>query len=362
MVSSSQRLSWTSGLSKSLLWATVIALAVYSCACPRPPRQLSHDRAEIDLLNFDVHLPATVGRQTFALREFEIWLSTSGIQTSLNVLLTLPCLVSQLLVPFGLHLFNTNRPMYIYSYALTAVQKYCPDARNFLHAAKDLAAKWRSAEPQIHRIPLPYSLWRAMISLACSLRWFGFAAATYIAFKAPARIGEVLRLVRSNVVLPTDLLQPSLDRIFVCISAPKSRHRGGALVQHVSIVGNEAVVFLTSLLRDLAPADRVYPLSASAYRRRWDELLKLLAVREASACTPGSLRGGGAVHLYMTGMSIQDLVWRMRLKQMHTLSHYVQEVAALASLASQPQECREAIKAASSFFDFILLSCSQCDT
>ena len=65
--------------------------------------------------------------------------------------------------------------------------------------------------------------------------------------------------------------------------------------------------------------------------------------------TPGSLRGGGAVHLYHQGVPIADLLWRLRLKQVTTLENYLQETAASTStvFSSLPEAAKANVRSCS---------------
>ena len=90
--------------------------------------------------------------------------------------------------------------------------------------------------------------------------------------------------------------------------------------------------------------------SFSVFRRRWDHLLRILQVPASVKATPGGLRGGGAVSAYRKNISIQNLVWRMRIKHIVTLEAYLQEVAALSLLTDLSDDCRRSIQAARSLF------------
>lgn len=89
------------------------------------------------------------------------------------------------------------------------------------------------------------------------------------------------------------------------------------------------------------------------YRKRWDILLEVLSVDPALRLTPGGLRGGAAVYHYRAGRAINDVLWRLRLRNQQTLESYLQEVAALNTLASMSSTSRSSIKEFSSIFPFL---------
>ena len=180
--------------------------------------------------------------------------------------------------------------------------------------------------------------------------WSRWAGCTAIAFTAPGRIGEVLRATRGCLVLPSDDLGEHLDRALLRVERPKSGLRGGARVQHMTIVGVRWVRLLELAFGALPTDCKVYPFSDSMYRSRWDLLLASLGVPATMPVTPGGLRGGGAVSQYMGGTHIADLLWSMRLKDTTSLAHYVQEVTAVSSLRALPAKSRTAIATADALF------------
>ncbi len=71
-------------------------------------------------------------------------------------------------------------------------------------------------------------------------------------------------------------------------------------------------------------------------------LAELLVPKELNV-TPGGTRGGGAVAAYIKGVHMQDLLWKMRLRQQRTLESYLQECAAQTLLARLPDASRKKI-------------------
>ena len=185
-------------------------------------------------------------------------------------------------------------------------------------------------------------------------RW---AAVTIAAFYGIARIGEVLEASRLHLLLPGDHFS-DLKACFLRLEGPKSSSRGGARVQHLRIDEPTAVLFLEKVFGDTAAQDRLYPLSSSAYRSRWNLVLEMLGLPSKLDLTPGGLRGGGAVWAYHRGIGIPDIQWRMRLKHQQTLAFYLQEVAALNSMLEAGPDARHAVFAAASFFPFLVSSTS----
>ena len=123
-------------------------------------------------------------------------------------------------------------------------------------------------------------------------------------------------------------------------------------MQHICIKDVDFSLFLERVYAQVPPDDLLYNGSPASFRKRWDELLKTLSVPKSLRLTPGGLRGGGAVKAYLEGLSIQDLMWRMRVRHAVTLESYLQEVAALSAMSSLPRECR--VTAAGVFYQAAL--------
>lgn len=218
-----------------------------------------------------------------------------------------------------------------------------------------MAANWRLLEPTVHRPPLPTVLVHAMIVLSFMLGWRRWAGVTLTAFHAPGRIGEVLRACRADLLLPSDNLYETKDRALLHVASPKSRYRGGALSQHMSVVGPLLVAYLQAIFGELPRSLPLYPFSPSTYRKRWEFLLSRLLITSGKF-KPGGLRGGGAVSLYLADMPIADIQWRMRLKQQATLGHYIQEVVALTSMSDATDAARREVSSCARLFEPIARS------
>ena len=240
------------------------------------------NRKDHDIVTHQLFLPSTLKRHAAALEAFQVWLLSEGVDSSIESLLLAPPLLVQLLCAFGVGLFRSMRPLYIYLYTLTALQHAQPSLRQLTQPAWALAAKWRAIEPTCHRAPIPVALFRAMTVLSIFLGWFDVAVVLMLTYLCPARIGEILRVTRDMIVTPTDLLQPELGKIFVRIAAPKTRFRGGAAVQHATLCDPDAVMFCSAFLDSLKSSDKIFRFGPATIRKRFGSLLGMLGIRRGS--------------------------------------------------------------------------------
>ena len=141
--------------------------------------------------------------------------------------------------------------------------------------------------------------------------------------------------------------------IYLRLEAPKSSYRRGSKVQHLKVDDPVAMDIIALAFSDLPDDALLFPLSPASYRFRFDRCLRTLDISSSCSLTPGGLRGGGAVAAYHRGITVPQIQWMMRLAHVHTLGHYLQEVAALASLNEASHEARQRVKTASELFPLL---------
>ncbi len=125
-------------------------------------------------------------------------------------------------------------------------------------------------------------------------------------------------------------------------------------IQHLSIYDVQFIRFLEKVFRDSTADEPIYYGSPSVFRRRWDRILKVLAIDGHVHLTPGGVRGGGAVFAFETGTALPLLLWRMRLKHMATVEHYLQEVSASMVVPELPAHSRHRIRMFADFYQVLL--------
>jgi hypothetical protein len=314
-------------------------------AVKRPAAATATDLRAVSLLT-----PQTRQLHMKALDAFAVWLQRNGVKVDVPVLILCPLAIDALVESYVASLYADSAPLYVYPMTVTGLQNLAPSLKKVLHKSWKLASTWSALEPAEHRRPLPVALFRALVVASFVAGWGRFAAASMIAFLGPARIGEVLRSCRSSLVLPCDVLFDPADKLYLQVIAPKSRFRGGSATQHVSVTGLAEVAFIAHILGALPGDAKLYTLSDGAFRKRWDVLLHRLGVPAELGFTPASLRAGGTVFAYNAGVSINDLMWRLRLQNLRTLNHYLQEVATATSLRTVQPACRENIAAAAALY------------
>eukprot|EP00438_Fugacium_kawagutii_P014015 Skav204090 [mRNA] locus=scaffold3129:371114:378324:+ [translate_table: standard] len=319
------------------------------------PRHRNHVPRDLGELR-DVTLvePATSALQFRVYQAFRRWLETKLSSQAREEIMLSPTLLVYVLQSYGYFLFGSGKALYEFRHLLVVMQQSYPWIRQHMSPAWMLVTKWESLQPIQHRKPLHAVLFKAMVSMGLLKGWTRWTATLILGFEGIARISEVLRALRGDLVLPMDQFESSGSFAFLKVSNPKTKRRGRGRVQHLKLRNPEAIRFLEKSLGSLAPSLSLFPFSAAAFRARWDQLLDELLLPKTGRPTPASIRGGGAILAYQRGEPIQDIMWRMRVTNQRTLEHYLQEMAADAVLSRLPLTCKSKIRSAAALFQILL--------
>ncbi|CAE7429857.1 CALS7 [Symbiodinium sp. CCMP2592] len=301
---------------------------------------------------FDVDL---VDRQTQVLRTrvwdaFVGWLKELLSEGTILSLFSCPPLLALVLRDYADELYQVGAPLGTYRQLLAYSQRRLPLLRPHLKPAWEMATRWEELQPVLHRTPMPEVVLKAMVGIALALKWSRWASVTMAIFYAINRPGELLKAKRRHVLTPTDLLDPNHGWMYFRIKKPKSRRRA-ARIQHSKLSDPAALRFLTAFFETVGRGELLYPGSAGVYRRRWDRILSILGISPQLKLTPASLRAGGAIAAFQHGCSVQDLLWRMRLRSLATLEFYLQEMSAFSILPKLNERTRKRILAAAAIYD-----------
>ena len=131
--------------------------------------------------------------------------------------------------------------------------------------------------------------------------------------------GEVLNARRGHLQLPDARLPDGTDDEFLHIGDPKTRRF--ARHQHTRIDDPVVVAALRAVFGELLPAEHLLDVPASGFRRRWDAICECPGLNHSRpyGLTPACLRGSGATHLYKDRVSIPDIAWMGRWRQIRNL-------------------------------------------
>ena len=322
---------------------------------PGPRRKGQIKKRDIDLLDNTL----LVRPGTHALGEriwfgFQRWALRQISEEAFLALSSSPETLSELIVLFGRQLYGDGQSLYLLRQLITFVQRAHPSWRSRLGTAWQLVGRWESLEPNAHRAPMPYVVYQALFVFGLLKGWLHWTGVLCLMFEGICRPGEVINASRSDLLLPKDLVVENPHAVYLRIGRPKPGRRGIGLVQHTKITTPGVANFLTKVFGRVKRSDRLWDGSASAFRTRWDFALKTLGVPLNIGLVPASLRGGGAVKSYRLDEDIHGLMWKMRLKSIETLRHYLQEVGADSTFAELSTNTRHVIQRFCSIYPLLL--------
>lgn len=237
---------------------------------PRPQRDQGPCATDLELV--DTVQPATRLLQAKVLAKFDRWLRRQLGDEMVQSFELCPKLRLPLLRAFGNELYRSGQAMYLFRHLVVCLQQQFPGERSLMAPAWDLLTRWEIAEPVTHRPPMPRKVADAFISLALAWGWHRWALVTGLAYHGAMRIGEPLRAVRADLVLPQEACLTE-DVCFLCVRSPKPGRRGRA-----KITDPLTVQFAAAVKQHMDPMATLYPASASSYRRRWDRIAATLSM------------------------------------------------------------------------------------
>lgn len=314
------------------------------------PRRSRFTRAGT-LEDMPLLLPATIALEKRVLDSFCAWCRSEVKSMSVEQLFNLvPELLPALLRSYGDLMFQRGEALSNFRHLLLACQRWRPLCRPFMQQCWDIVARWEAQQPVQHRTPLPEAVVKALCVLGWMHGWYGWVLATAVSFYGGARLGEVLKCARSDLLLPCDLAEAGTSPVFMRLRHFKTKFRNPAKVQHLRIVDVTTCRLLHLVFRSLPKDQLLFDSNPYQYRKRWNLLLTTLQIPSSAQLTPGGLRGGFAVMAYRSGRSIQDIMWTMRLRSQVTLESYLQETASLNALVEMSPEARKSLFSASKVF------------
>ena len=303
-------------------------------------------------------LARTSSNRQFLLSALNAWLLETA-DLSLAALLQSPLNVERivdLLVQYGRDLYGSGRPYWHYSETVNSVTSLRPTLRRQVQGAWDLSFAWLAEEPYSHHTALPAQVLLALLAVCLLWGWVREASAFALAWGALLRMGEVLQSTRSCLILPFDVLF-SQPFILLKILEPKTRQRA-ARHQAAKLEASDLVELVDLGFRKLTPAERLWPGSSQALRRRMDLALKRLGIvskkMQERPLDLGSFRPGGATYLLQATEDSELVRRRGRWVSHKVMEIYLQEVAASTFLPALPLHVRERVLRLAAGFPAIL--------
>ena len=312
--------------------AALLACSANYTLLVRGPRPSLHPRNRQDLEQ------GRVTRTTAAIRDrlweqFSTWLEMEDAELPPLAQLARkdPIEVSIRLEEYGRVLYEQGETRRNYAETVNVVVQRHPFLKTFMAGPWRLLTTWESLNPGKVHPPFPLPLLQAAVTTALVWGWTRLALMMLLGFYALLRPCELIALRVSDCLLTSET--GIFNVVFLKLQLVKSRTRG-ARQQSVRLDVPFVVSFLKKNIKVMTQNEKLWPYSASLFRRRLQQVLKATCDSQ-DICLPSSLRPGGATYWFrMWNEDLVRLQWRGRWLHFKTLAHYIQELGCVNVLDS----------------------------
>lgn len=128
-------------------------------------------RGDVDIEDVRLVQPATMMVQAKVHERFCSWLAGNLGSGAIRSIQQVPSLQVMFLRSYGVHLYNSGEPMYLFRHLVVYLQQMFPAEKPRVQPAWELLAKCELLQPTTHRPPMPKKLLDAMVGLARSWGW-----------------------------------------------------------------------------------------------------------------------------------------------------------------------------------------------
>jgi integrase len=271
---------------------------------------------------------ATASRYNRAVRTFYAWCSSVGHRLSQRS-------IDRTLTEYLHHLFRQGRAPSAGSSTVFGLLSRFPHLSPHLFAAKKVLKNWTKRHTVNSHPPIPFEV---CVAIAMRVTQLGFPVeglGFLLLFDAYLRIGELLSLRLSDIVLPCD---PRVGRVF---SAPasirlvrtKTRSNLWVDLKHPDIA--RVLAAYTRTLSSRPSSMRVFPFSRGHMMTLLRRACRSLHI-EHCGFVLHSFRHGGATYDVLAGVPIEDIMRRGRWASVSSARHYVQSGRSLLLSNSIP--------------------------
>jgi hypothetical protein len=287
------------------------------------------------------------------LATFGAWLARffdKELEALLEASTSDPREINELLEAYGQYLWRSGAAFNRFPETINAVVGRQRLLHRRLGVAWDVAFQWKAAEPGEHHLAIPKVVLLALVSSGILWGWPSVSALLLLGFTALLRTSEFALCQRQWLVFPRDVLY-DVAFLMVIIPEPKTRLTM-AKQQSVRVDYHEVITFLESTFGNLAPHERLWPLSTPALRRRFVLLCQAMGLptqgRLPGGGRPlelGGLRGGGATALLLESQDSELVRRKGRWANPKVMEIYLQELSAVTLLPRLPAKTRQLIMA-----------------
>ena len=261
--------------------------------------------------------------------------------------------VNELLCKFVQDMFDVSTPYYLVVHAILAFEKSYPQFHKKLRPTWNSVRTWKLRLDISLRVPIPPQILHAVVLFCITSGlvwdrpsahiWIPFGIQLWMGFEGLLRPGEMQKVCRKDVSLPSHSAFTFSQCAMILITNPKNRATFGRM-QTAIVRQPNLIKWLEWMCVGLPKAARLNPTPLPRLRVLFQSVLEKLHLKKFGL-TLASLRAGRATQLYMEGMPLDRIRFEGRWKNMATLEHYIQEAAATTILTSLDVKCEDLLTA-----------------
>ncbi len=245
--------------------------------------------------------------------------------------------LDQLLADYINHMYLEGEPIGYAGHLLSAIKRFYPPCRNFLHKSRQWHNNWQREYVPVRAKPMPWLIARGVVAAALLDEDLPFAFLTLLAYRRFLRTNEFLSLTYG------DIASFAAKTLIVTLRNTKT---SGTFDESVSVEDEFLVRWNKKLQATNSAEVLIYPEGASQYNSKLQSYLQLLRVSDKY--TPYSLRRGGATRFYMCSRSLDQTMVIGRWRDQRTCRIYLDEAKGMVTASSLPlsvrRRCRKVIK------------------
>jgi len=279
------------------------------------------------------------------LREFAQWWTTNKHEEMEEMARKSIPEFSETLREYALQMFELGKPRRDLAESINALVDRYPWIRSSLSGPWKVVTAWENLCPTQHHPPMPLEVLQAMVAMSLAWGWEDVALLLLVSFFMLLRPSEAILATPANFLL-NSAMQAAL---LLGIQDPKTQRRG-ARQQYAKLDVGIVCTYVRARLMKMPRSERLWQFSNATFATRMRRLLISLGLDPVF--TPGSLRTGGATHLFhISNEDVMKLMWRGRWSSIRMLSHYIQE---LSVESIRHQSTTPLVHRLSSLFDKLL--------
>jgi integrase len=237
------------------------------------------------------------------------------------------------------HSYDHGTPFTYAAHTLHAITFHRPsiDAHRQLPYSVGCIRAWDRVKKTNSHPPLT---WELTVLIACTMSRSGYhapAIGMLVAFDCYLRVGELTRLRRCDIVMPSDSRMGNVNHeMVVCL--PKTKTGVNQSVEVGLVVRSTLELWIKTLglTQDSDSTSLIFNFTPNYFRRLLSSTCQSLGI--TTHYVPHSLRHGGATHDYLRTKDIGYVQFRGRWKSMESARRYIQQCrAVLASHQVSPE-------------------------